>query len=471
LDLDADGDQDLVAAFGDEYRVVWQNNLCNVLDPPRLGGEGRMGDGLIHVDLNKDGSPETVLRRYSHGEVNVGNAAQISFRDKGPVLTVSTPACVEVADLDEDGLQDLLCASHASGRIVYWVQRPAPDGTSFTRHGRTLFELPGASAVKALNMGSNNGRLIVAASESAKQIVVLRWAGTSDRMAFEEVQRLSTAPIRPLAIDYRDADGDALHDLLVAGPEGVRSFRANGSTFEENSRPLLSLEGAAWARPLAPDVGIVDAATTDIRSQFWAAEPDYVAASIRSQRVATAGDDDVIRVWDLEGRQLAAVGGQQVWKLHFCREGNRLFAAVGDDVIAFDVENLEVLWRSTEHHNTVNSLAVSHGNDVVASTSHDLTAKLWSVETGELMHNLTGHTAGINSVAFSLDDRLVATGDYSGVVKIWDVQTGQELLELREFTHRETISRIRALAFQSATELTVWCAYYEGKWQVDPATR
>jgi WD40 repeat protein len=224
---------------------------------------------------------------------------------------------------------------------------------------------------------------------------------------------------------------------------------------------------------LAPDVGIVDAATMAVKSRFWAAEPNLVAASIDSERVATVGDDDVIRVWDLEGRQLAAVGGQQqqVWKLHFCREGTRLFAAVGDDVIAFGVENLEVLWRSTEHQNTVNSLAVSHGNDLVASTSQDLTAKLWSVETGELMHNLTGHTAGINSVAFSLDDRLVATGDYSGVVKIWDVQTGQELLELREFTHRETISRIRALAFQSATELTVWCAFYEGKWQVGPAAR
>ena len=416
LDLDADGDQDLVAAFGDEYRVVWQNNRGDEFDAPQLRSAA-MREARIHVDLNKDGSPETVLRRYNHGEVHVGNPSQITLRDKGPVLTVSTPACVETADLDEDGLQDLLCASHAPGRIVCWMQRPAPDGTSFTPHARTLLELPGASAVKALNMGSHNGRLIVAASESAKQIVVLRWAGTSGQMAFEEVQRLSTAPIRPLAIEYRDADGDALHDLLVAGPEGVRYFRLNGPTFEENSRPLPSLE-ATWARPLAPDVGIVDAATTAVKSQFWAAEPNYVAASIRSQRVATAGDDDVIRVWDLEGRQLAAVGGQQVWKLHFCREGNRLFAAVGDDVIAFDVENLEVLWRSTEHQNTVNSLAVSHGNDVVASTSRDLTAKLWSVETGELMHNLTGHTASIESVGFSLDDRLVATGDYSGVVKI-----------------------------------------------------
>ena len=470
LDLDADGDQDLVAAFGDEYRVVWQDNRGGGFDPPQLRSAA-MGEGRIHVDLNKDGSSETVLRRYGHGEVIVGNASHITFQDKGPVLTVSTPACVEVADLDEDGLQDLLCASHAPGRIFYWMQRPAQDGPSFTPHARTLLELPGASAVKALNMGSNNGRLIVATSESAKQIVVLRWAGTSDQMVFEEVQRLSTAPIRPLAIDYQDADGDAVHDLLVAGPEGVRYFRAQGPVFEETSRPLPSLEGNLWARPLAPDVGFVDAATMAVKSQFWAAEPSYVAASSHSQRVATAGDDNVIRVWDLEGRQLAAVPDKQVWDLLFCREGTRLFAAVGDDVVAFSVENLEVLWRSTEHENTVNSLAVSHGNDVVASTSQDLTAKLWSVETGDLMHNLSGHTASIDSVAFSLDDRLVATGDFSGVVKIWDVQTGQELLELRDFTRREITTYVRALAFQSATELTVWGAYYEGKWQVGPAAR
>jgi hypothetical protein len=464
--MDADGDQDLVAAFGDEYRVVWQNKRGDVFEAPQLRSEGPIGDGRIHVDLNHDGAPETIVRRYGLGEVTVGNELQITSREKGTVLPVSTPACVDAADLDEDGLQDLLCASHAPGRIVYWMQIPAHDGPSFAPHAHTMLELPGASAVKALNIDSLGARLIVAASESARELVVLRRLGKADQVVFEQVQRLSTSAISPLAIDYRDADGDAIRDLLVAGPEGVRYFRPQGPAFEQNSRPLPSLEGTAWARPLTPDVGIVDATTTAVKSQFWAAEPSYVAASTHSQRLATAGDDDVIRVWDVEGRQLAAVGEKQVWNLQFCREGTRLFAAVGDDVIAFNVENLEVLWRSTEHQNTVNSLAVSHGNDVIASTSQDLTAKLWSVETGELIHNLTGHTASIDSVAFSLDDRLVATGDYSGVVRIWDVQTGQELLELRDFK-----DAARALAFQSATELTVWSAYHEGKWKVDPATR
>ena len=130
----------------------------------------------------------------------------------------------------------------------------------------------------------------------------------------------------------------------------------------------------------------------------------------------------------------------------------------------YDAEDLRLVWRLQGHQNTVSDVAISHGNRIVASVSRDMTAKLWSPETGRVLQNLAGHNSYVNCATFSPDDRLLATADIDGVVKIWDVQTGQELLELREST---SIGKPLAIRFQSSNRLTLWNGMVEGSWTVD----
>jgi hypothetical protein len=325
---------------------------------------------------------------------------------------------------------------------------------------RQIINLAGASVVKVIEMASADAPYVIAGSASNNEIVWLRWDSESE--SFDVAQRLSTFPVSPVAVDYVDMDGDGDRDLIVAGPEGVRWFEFDEKGFAEQCTRLQTLSNATWARPLFADLEILDASTLASRARFCSFGAVRVAASINSERIATLGHEDILRLWNLQGRQLAGVTlSSPSFFLQFCRDGDQLLVANNDDILVYDTPGLRLVRRLQGHQNTVDDIAFSHGNRIVASVSHDMTAKLWSLETGELLQNLAGHKSYVLCATFSPDDRLLATADSEGIVKIWDVQTGQELLELKDFTKKPL-----AIRFQSRTRLVVWGAFLEGSWTV-----
>src|SRR5262249_8445534 len=58
---------------------------------------------------------------------------------------------------------------------------------------------------------------------------------------------------------------------------------------------------------------------------------------------------------------------------------------------------------------------------LLATTSHDGTARLWDTATGQPRTTLTGHTNWVNAVAFSPDGTLLATAGADRTARIWDV--------------------------------------------------
>jgi WD40 repeat protein len=62
------------------------------------------------------------------------------------------------------------------------------------------------------------------------------------------------------------------------------------------------------------------------------------------------------------------------------------------------------------HTGDLETIAYSPDGKMLASSSGDLTARLWEVDTGKVNIVLEGHHGEVDSVAFSPDGRLVATG-------------------------------------------------------------
>jgi len=67
---------------------------------------------------------------------------------------------------------------------------------------------------------------------------------------------------------------------------------------------------------------------------------------------------------------------------------------------------------------------------LLASSSRDLTAKIWDVATGRELQKLSGYRCSVKAVAFSPDGQTVAASGNDGMLKLWDVRTGAELKSL-----------------------------------------
>ena len=65
-------------------------------------------------------------------------------------------------------------------------------------------------------------------------------------------------------------------------------------------------------------------------------------------------------------------------------------------------------------------MAFSPDGRLLATASHDKTARLWDPATGECLRTLTGHDSGVTGVAFSPDGRLLATASEDKTARLWD---------------------------------------------------
>ena len=104
-----------------------------------------------------------------------------------------------------------------------------------------------------------------------------------------------------------------------------------------------------------------------------------VSFSPDSQTVASASEDNTVKLWKLDGTLLTTLQG---------------------------------------HSDRVTSVSFSPDDQTIASGSYDNTVRLWKLD-GTLLTILQGHTGFVNSVSFSPDGKTIASGSYDNTVKLW----------------------------------------------------
>ncbi|KAI2834289.1 hypothetical protein CBS11350_10822 [Aspergillus niger] len=137
-----------------------------------------------------------------------------------------------------------------------------------------------------------------------------------------------------------------------------------------------------------------------------------VAFSPDGQTVASASDDETLRLWD---------------------------AATG-------VEERHSLQGHEHSVSAVAALACSPDGQTVASASYDKTLRLWDAATGVERHSLQGHKDSVTAVAFSPDGQTVASASHDHTLRLWDAATGVE----RHSLHGHDIgSAVTTLSFSA----------------------
>jgi len=277
-DLDLDGWPELVlssSATGDsdEASIYWGSATgFGLAAPSHLPTTGTYR--VLASDLDGDGWQELVFcshqssRGYEAKTYAYWNLAGSFWPDELAALDGTGSVDVVAADLDGDGLQEILLANHYDGES-YELSVTVNNGVDLT--GSDVAELPalGASDLELADLNQDGFLDLVVANYRSDETVAVDsevYWGSASGLSADEHTPLPTEGA--MAVEIADLDGDGWLDLVFANYYGLTGLSTE-STIYWGSETGYSEQAASSL----PTVGAVHVLAADVDLDGW---PDLV---------------------------------------------------------------------------------------------------------------------------------------------------------------------------------------------------
>eukprot|EP01103_Thecamoeba_quadrilineata_P013413 TRINITY_DN3720_c0_g1_i1.p1 TRINITY_DN3720_c0_g1~~TRINITY_DN3720_c0_g1_i1.p1 ORF type:complete len:527 (-),score=98.66 TRINITY_DN3720_c0_g1_i1:96-1532(-) len=105
----------------------------------------------------------------------------------------------------------------------------------------------------------------------------------------------------------------------------------------------------------------------------------------------------------------------------------------------------------TGHRDRINRIAFHPSGNYLASTSFDLTWRLWDIETKKELLQQEGHTRPAFAIAFQGDGALCATAGLDAIGRIWDLRIGRFVYVMKGHVKQILAMDFAPNGFQVAT--------------------
>jgi WD40 repeat protein len=229
--------------------------------------------------------------------------------------------------------------------------------------------------------------------------------------------------------------------------------------FDGQGRLLaVTVASAAKGQFWSPAEGRSVTAPFALEGAFYA-----VALSRDGRRIAGAGADGAVRVFDDSGRLLRKLSGHTGAATALAFGPGGLLASGGADRVVriWEAESGRVVRELKHHEAGITGLAWHDGAGGLASASLDGTVRLWDGTGGAVRAVLQGHADAVNGLAFSPNGSRLATAGADRTVRLWDTTAGQEVLCLKGHTEGVTCVAFsadgkRLASGSQAGEVRVW---------------
>jgi hypothetical protein len=229
-DFNGDGKPDLaVANSSSDNLSVLLNTTATGAASPSFSGATSFATGFIPftvsvADLNGDGLPDLIAPNFGDNSVSVllnttaPGSLTPSFSTQESFPTGNAATSVSVSDLNGDGLPDLAVTNYGDGTVSVLLNTTVPGASSVSfAPGQTVPNVPGAAFVTSGDMNGDGKLDLVIAEYGTNNVAVLlnTTAPGATTIGFQAPEFFAVGS-DPFSVAIGDLNGDSVPDLATA---------------------------------------------------------------------------------------------------------------------------------------------------------------------------------------------------------------------------------------------------------------